>query len=261
MSNIVNTQLARLDINKMSKSQIESALDKYSKSIVRLVSGVKRRNWNLLILGEPGTGKTQIILDTLKDCKNAVYIKGVPSAAGLFKFAYEHRTSTIILDDCDHIYDSVEGTEILKAMCDTQKTRKVSWVKQNTNFQKLGIPQHFIFTGNVILISNKDLRIQHNRITKSQRLMKPVVDRMPMLLAGMPNRKWDLEYIKLLGNRNQVKIFQEKKINKKAQSDMIKFLEKNLNNLNSVSFRTLSKMVDFYINEPSDWKELTLETV
>jgi hypothetical protein len=258
---IVNAKLAKLDIKKLSKSQIHSELESSAKRFRQMIKGVAQRRWNLVILGEPGTGKTQLIVDTFRNDPKVAYIKGVPSAAGLFKFLYDNKDCIAVLDDCDNIYESTDGTEILKAACESHRNKRISWEKQNMVFEKMGMTRSFIYTGNIILISNKNLRRSNDRVTRAQKLMAPVLDRCQVLLAGMPDPRWDLANIRRMEDLEQIHYFKEQRITPKIQLEIIDFLEQHLDSFRNVSFRTLKKACDIRLAQPRDWQELALESL
>ena len=117
MTNIINKSLAILAQNEPSDADMHKALNKYTDSIVKMTKGVANGKWHLLLMGEPGSGKTQTVVDTLNAVlKNKwVGIKGTSSGVGLYKFLYEHRKSkVIVIDDSDAIYGTPEAVEFLQ---------------------------------------------------------------------------------------------------------------------------------------------------
>lgn len=265
MANIINKSLAIKAEQEPSSKEMVKALNEYTESIVKMTTGVAHSKWHLLLMGEPGSGKTQTVVDTLnKLCKNKwVGIKGTSSGVGLYKFLYEHRKSkVIVIDDSDNIYNTPEAVEILKAAMDSKPIRKVSWVKQNVNLSSIGVPNEFVIKSHIILITNSNLEYDGNgRFMKSQKLMKPVVDRVMKLKTGLPNREWELVYLKQLHSQGKILCFKDKKIPKSIQSEMIDFIADNGDYFNHISFRTLVKMCEFYNHDKDDWKELTLMSI
>jgi hypothetical protein len=265
MSNIVNQALAVANAKDPSPEQMRAHINKFSKMIATMTEGVAKDNWHLVLMGEAGQGKTQTVVDTLKNKKvKWTGIKGTTSAIGLYKFFFDHRDhNVIVIDDSDAIYDLPEATEMLKAAMDSKAVRKISWAKQNTNLQALGIPSSFRMTARVILITNKDLEVDPSkkRISKAQRLMKPVMDRAPKFKTGLPTRAWEIEYFKMMYENNEIICFKERKMGKKAQSEIIQFVIDNNQHFGSLSFRLLDKMCAYYKNNKDTWKELSMMTL
>ena len=261
---LVNKALLIASTKKLNNDEMRVELDKFSNTIRNMTTGVINNAWHLLLMGDPGQGKTQTVVDTLND-SNAEWtgIKGTTSAIGLYKFFYEHKDhDVVVIDDSDAIYDSTEATEILKAAMDTKQQRVVTWAKQNQNLNAIGIPNQFVFNARVILITNKDLEIVEGiRPSKAQRLMNPVVDRTPVVKTGLPNRDWELAHLNLLAERNEIIVFNEYNIPAPVREEMIKFLFNHGEHFRSISFRTLGKMCAFYNQDPNTWQDLTLMTV
>lgn len=266
MTNIVNKSLAILAQQEPTVAEMNKALNKYTDSIVKMTKGVANNKWHLLLMGEPGSGKTQTVLDTLDKelgSDQVAHIKGTISGAGLYKYLYDYKhCKVIVIDDADAVYGMPEAVEILKAAMDTKKVRKISWQKQNVNLASMGVPTEFVLKTRIILISNSNLEYDgKGRLLKNQKLMKPIVDRVMKLKTGFPNRQWELQYLKQLHRENKILCFAENKIPAKVQNEMIDFLADNGEYFNHISFRTLVKMCDFYNDDKSSWKELTLMTI
>ena len=264
MSNIVNQALAIANAKDPGPEQMRIHINKFSKMIATMTEGVAQDNWHLVLMGEAGQGKTQTVVDTLRSKKiKWDGIKGTTSAIGIYKEFYKWKDYDVVLiDDCDAIYEVAEATEILKAAMDSKAVRKVSWSKQNSNLQALGIPSSFIMKARVILVTNKDLEaVPGKRMSKAQRLMKPVMDRAPKFKTGLPTREWEIEYFKMMHENNEIICFKERKMNKKAQSDIIQFIVENNEHFNSLSFRLIDKMCAYYKNNQDTWKELSMMTL
>ena len=257
---IINKNLAMVEATpEVTDVERVAALDKQNAMLRRLVQG----NWSMIVLGEPGTGKSETVENVLTENNiDAAGIKGVGSPIGLYKFLYDNNGKTNIIDDSDPLLANVEATEILKATTDSKKNRKVSWVKQNQNLASLGYPNEFVFTGRIIIITNLPLAVTPgSNMNKAQMLMKPVVDRLPIMAMGMPNRHWQVLHLKTLHDRNEIVYFKEHNVPDSIRKQMIDFIEVNQDNFSNISFRTIVKMVNFWKEDPINWKDLTMLTV
>jgi hypothetical protein len=107
---------------------------------------------NLLILcGGPGLGKSQCLRRALAG--NASWIDGNASAFGIYLQAYEQRHQPLVLDDVDGLYRDRQGIRLLKALCQTDAVKTVSW--QTAAARRAGVPRQFTTTSRVAIIANQ----------------------------------------------------------------------------------------------------------
>lgn len=107
---------------------------------------------NLLMLcGAPGLGKSQCFRRALTS--KVCWINGNASALGIYLQAHEHRNQPMVLDDVDGLYRDRQGIRLLKALCQTDKVKTVSW--QTAMATRLGIPRQFSTTSKVAIIANQ----------------------------------------------------------------------------------------------------------
>jgi hypothetical protein len=107
---------------------------------------------NLLMLcGNPGLGKSQCFRRALggKVC----WIDGNASAFGIYRQAHEHRNRPMVLDDVDGLYRDRQGIRLLKALCQTDRVKTVSW--HTAAATRDGIPRQFSTTSKVAIIANE----------------------------------------------------------------------------------------------------------
>ena len=264
MNKIINPALANVAVQpNITTKDMRNAITKFSSSIEKLTEGVSNDAWSLLLMGEAGQGKTQGVVDTLNASGvKWAGIKGSSSAIGIYKFFYEHRDhGVIVIDDSDAIFESEEAGNILKAAMDTQPERKITWSKQNTNLQSMGIPSEYVMTARVIIITNKDLEYTNGRMSKAQRIMKPVVDRAPMFKTGLPTREWEIEYLRMMVETDSIICFAERGMTDAEQKQIIKFVIDNSDSFNTISFRLLDKVCGFYKEMPNTWEDFSLMTL
>ena len=261
MNKIVNKSLAIAATKDLTKTQIRSKITEFSNSIEELTQGVADDAWSLVLMGEPGQGKTQGVWDTLQ--KTGVKFDGVngtASAIGIYKFFYQHRDyDVIVIDDCDSLFESEEAANILKAATDTKAVRRVTWTKQNSNLQSIDLPNSFEMTARVIIITNKNLSTpKGKRPSKSQRIMKPILDRVLCFKTGLPNVEWELEYFTMMNEEQRILCFDEHDIPQEVRQEIIDFISDNLDHFEQISFRTIKMLCTIYNQHPAIWKEFAL---
>jgi hypothetical protein len=107
----------------------------------------------VLIYGDPGLGKSRCVRQAIGD--NACRIDGTATAFGIYLEAYEHRNQPMVLDDVDGLYRDRNGIRLLKALCQTDPVKYLSWQTDSKTLQRRGIPQQFTTTSRVVIIANQ----------------------------------------------------------------------------------------------------------
>ena len=107
---------------------------------------------NLLMLcGGPGIGKSQCFRRALD--RKVCWIDGNASALGIYRLAHEHRHQPLVLDDVDGLYRDRQGIRLLKALCQTDPVKTVSW--HTAAASRLGLARQFATTSRVAIIANQ----------------------------------------------------------------------------------------------------------
>jgi hypothetical protein len=106
----------------------------------------------LLIFGPPGVGKTRALRAALNG--PVCWIGGQATPLGIYLLAYQHRHQPMVLDDVDGLYADRTGIRLLKCLCQTEKTKTLSWHTETPALKRLGVPQQFRTTSRLALIGN-----------------------------------------------------------------------------------------------------------
>jgi hypothetical protein len=105
----------------------------------------------LMVLGNPGVGKSRSVRQVLAG--PVCWIGGQATAFGIFLEAYRHRHEPMVLDDVDALHADRNGIRLLKALCQTEKRKTLSWLTKSS--ASAGVPQRFTTTSRVVLIGNE----------------------------------------------------------------------------------------------------------
>ena len=136
----------------------------------------------LLITGQGGIGKSFTVTDILnkfgKKGEDYVIMKGRCTPSAMYKFLYNHYNQICVFDDCDSVFGSEDGMNILKGALDSGNPREISWMTKGPdivdtfgmesheeieqtlaawsaeNHGRDGTPSYFQFKGAVVFISN-----------------------------------------------------------------------------------------------------------
>jgi hypothetical protein len=106
----------------------------------------------LVLLGPPGVGKSQAVREVVGD--SACYVSGNASAFGIYIQAFYHRDEPIVLDDVDGLARDRQGVRLLKALCQSDREKTVSWFTHAAALEKLCVPQTFRTKSQIGIIAN-----------------------------------------------------------------------------------------------------------
>jgi hypothetical protein len=106
----------------------------------------------LMLFGPPGVGKSRWVRQALPP--RVGWISGQATPLGIYLEAFEHRQQPLVLDDVDGLYADRSGIRLLKALCQTEATKTLSWHTATPILQRRGVPSQFTTTSRVALIGN-----------------------------------------------------------------------------------------------------------
>jgi hypothetical protein len=106
----------------------------------------------LMLFGPPGVGKSRCVRQALE--RRACWITGQATPLGIYLQAYEHRHQPLVLDDIDGLYADRSGVRLLKALCQTEPTKTLSWHTATPLLQRRSVPMRFTTTSQVALVGN-----------------------------------------------------------------------------------------------------------
>ncbi|MEX2217053.1 MAG: hypothetical protein WD768_23275 [Phycisphaeraceae bacterium] len=110
----------------------------------------------VIVIGTAGLGKTRVIKQAMADRKH-LYLDNHATPFGLYEALYQHRDEPVILDDLDHIHRDPATLRLLKALCNTELVKNVSWLSKHRLIgDRPGqIPASFTTSSPVCLLTNQ----------------------------------------------------------------------------------------------------------
>lgn len=115
-------------------------------------NGFARGAFNLLIvLGPPGVAKTSAIRGALESQPH-LWIDSHVTPCGLFTALESHRDKPVVVDDVDGLYRDSAHVRLLKALCSTTPSKRLSWLSGS---RRGGEPTSFETRSRTCLIMNQ----------------------------------------------------------------------------------------------------------
>ena len=165
--------------------------------------------------------------------------------------AFKNKGKVVVLDDVDSVFSDVQGLNILKAVMDTTAKRQVHWLSTGGRLNTMGLPDNFIFNGGVILISNVGFGGGTSRLVAHLTALKDRSYCVPIADSGQDSLFKQICYMVLKRN-----LMTELKVPKKDQMMLLEFIDKHKDQLNTVSLRTVVKLVEIFNIDKTNWEEM-----
>ena len=223
----------------MKQSKQHRILENYIKGVVNGLSD------NLIVIGQPGIGKTEITFNILQkfnliEKQHYLYIQNYITPKALVEKLEEvnnlQAPKILIIDDGEDTLRNTQSIGVLKgAMWIAGNQRRVNWI---TTREKV----EFDFTGKIIFLLN-----QFNKKNAPLNALKDRSLYFEMSLS--PNEIKNLIIEKAKKSYHNTSYHQRMKV--------VNFLSQYTNNPN-MSLRTYPQALNLMILSPSHWRELTL---
>lgn len=191
---------------KEKKEKLGFELNNSKDKIIRLFEAVGdfidlialKRSKACVVSGMSQIGKTTFVLKKLQEAKEKYSItseiallRGASSPMALYDFLYANKDKIIVIDDCDSVFETEKGLNVLKAVLDPSEERRVYWLSGEA-----AVPE-FVFEGQIIFITNYSFfKMKKN---KNYKHLIAVINRADYIeIDG--NSEQVLEYIKHIEN-------------------------------------------------------------
>jgi hypothetical protein len=240
-------------------SEILSDLRERFDILSLLTKGAVARNVRAVVVtGAPGVGKTYTVEQILQngDVPHEI-VRGSLSAINLYMTAYQYRKpgNVIVLDDADSIFNDEEALNILKALCDTSSTRKVSYMKEANQLREAEIPKSFEFEGAMIFISNLDFqKFVDEGKNKYAQHFEALMSRSLYLDLRLHTRAELGVWVNHIAKAG--KIFDRENVPAALAPQILHFLDANRETVRELSIRTLMKLCQMAKSQPNSWERM-----
>jgi hypothetical protein len=211
-----------------------------------------------VVSGAPGVGKTYTVEQILEHSgAHHEIVRGSLSAIHLYMLAYNYRKAgnVIVLDDSDSIFGDEDALNILKALCDTSSSRKVSYMKEAPQLKEADIPQSFEFNGSMIFISNLDFQtfVDEGKNKYAQHF-EALMSRSMYLDLRLHSRNELGVWVNHIAQNGR--IFDRENVPQHLRQPILNFLHEHRNELRELSIRTLMKLCGLAKDNPERWEHI-----
>lgn len=214
---------------------------------------------SLIISGAPGLGKSYTCKKVLDDSNiNYTMVRGFAKETAMFKLLWQHREkgSVIIFDDCDSIFDSTAGLNILKSALELSENRSVSWLSERKFVSDDGekIPGTFDFKGSIIFLTNlnfDDLIARGNKLAPH---LSALMSRSMYFNVGVNNRTEIVCRLRQVVTESNMT--HRLGLSKQAEEYMLSFIDDNKDRLKDCSIRLYEKLAAIIKIDPLFWQDL-----
>lgn len=211
----------------------------------------------LIVAGRPGIGKTYTIDQRLTAMGGKfVSVSGGISAVELFALGYRHRKEgqVIVLDDCDGVFRDEECLSVLKAMTDSGRVRRVSWLKNSPSLDNDGIDRSYIYNGSIIFATNLDIQTTVDEAkSKNASHMAALISRALYLDLHLHDNHSLSLWINHVATEGRM--FEIEGIAPEMGTEILEYLHANKNELREYSLRTVRKVCGL-TKVGGDWRKM-----
>ena len=251
-------------VSNFVASQIQDELDQVlnhqaltQEFIGGVIAGVQK---HAIITGAPGLGKSFSVQQALDDAgkvvnKDYFIVKGHITPTQLFKILYLYKEAgqVVVLDDCDDVFNTEVGLNILKAAMDpTNKT--VSYFSQRYMVINDRVVQDFVFDGTIILCTN--ITLSTGRLGRKSEHMAAITSRAPIWPMNWNSRTQKFAQIfNMVKNVGYLAYDERTNLSPDQIDELLNFLWENLEDINCLDLR-LPYRIASQMKASKNWRQV-----
>ena len=202
----------------------------------------------LIVSGPAGLGKSFTVEQELAEWdpneNNHTIIKGFVRATGLYKTLYNYREAgqVIVFDDADSVFYDDVALNLLKAVCDTNEKRRVSWLTEGVMVDEESgerVPSGFEFNGTIVFITNLDFDAMIDKGHKLAPHLQALMSRAHYIDLAMKTRR---DYVVRIKQVLEKGLLKKSGLTESQERDVVEFIEANTDRLRELSLRMALKI-------------------
>lgn len=259
-------QMKEIPVLNETDEEIESRLTDRFEILSQLaqaaITGEARA---LIVSGPAGLGKSYTIETELASWDPEMakhrHIKGFVKATGLYKLLYQFRDEgkVLVFDDADSIFFDETSLNMLKAVCDTNEKRTVSYLADYKMVDEETaelIPNNFEFNGTIIFITNYDFDAMIDRGHKLAPHLQAMVSRAHYIDLAMRNKR---DYLVRIRQVIKQGLLKSKGLSFEQEKEVLTFINSNSERLRELSLRIALKIASI-LKTSKNWQKIATVT-
>lgn len=228
----------------------------------------------MIVTGPPGVGKSfgiEKVIESLDvmikmglieedsvDLEAKMGMEKVASASplGLYQLLWEYRHpgSLLVLDDSDSVLYDEACLNMLKAVTDSGKRRRLTWRTESKILEERLIDTDFEFEGAIIFVTNLDFENSRGRTGDH---LKAIVSRCHYLDVGIHDAREKFLRCKQIVRDGMLDKY---KFDDVQIDEILTYIDTNKSKLRELSLRMVSKIADLVKMDPEGWRTFANET-
>lgn len=241
------------------RNQIQSVQDfqvHTEKFVQSVVAGTYQ---NAVLQGPPGLGKSYVVTQALKAAGKVsgtdyIVVKGHITPLQLYLTLYMFRRpgQVVVLDDCDDIFTTDAGLEVLKAACDLDY-RRVTWQSSTKPYVNGQAVEEFVFNGTVIVCTN--MAMTTGRGGRKDRAAGAFLSRLCVWDLKMATReRMYAQVFNMVVNADYLSRDAKTALTAEQKAELLKFILQNLDEIPCLDLRTPQKVAASIVANPDNWQ-------
>lgn len=249
--------------NEETDDDIITRIKDTYESMEQLVESVAANTVNSLIIsGGAGLGKSHTVNKVLTKVNgeseyNYIFHRGYLRASHLFRLLWENKAAgqTIVIDDCDSIFNDETAMNILKAALELKPVRRIGWGSEKIFEDQDGdaIPRYFDYEGSIIFLTNKDIRGEIAANNRMSPHLSALESRSLVLDMKIKTKR---EYMIKIKQTVESGMLEDKGFSSEETQEIMEFIETNQDKFSELSLRMVEKVSALYLANPTIWKKL-----
>jgi len=242
-----------------SDEEITTRIQERYESMEMLIEAVADNVVNSLIIsGGAGLGKSHTTNKVLhKIGREYIFHRGYLKATGLFRLLYDNRYKgqTIVIDDCDSIFNDEVALNILKGALELKETRTIGWGSEKEFIDESGeiIPRYFEYSGSVIFLTNLPFSELTQNNSKYAIHLSALESRSLVLDLKIKTKR---EYMIKIKQTVKSGMLRDKGIDLIGETAILDFMDTHTDTLKELSLRMCEKIASLYMLNPIEWQKI-----